>query len=75
MKKNQGKTVVEEFRERLDREEMELRWKSEAYDHLLTESKEHPERFLQRWVTPLIGAGLSVEAALALLIEGHFRPN
>lgn len=73
---NKGpKTRVEEFRERLNREDLERRWQLEALDHLFTEFEEHPERFHKLWVKPLITAGVSLESALALLIESHFRPN
>lgn len=69
------KTFVEEFRERLNREDLERRWQLEALDHLFTEVENHPDNFQRRWVQPLVASGLSVESALALLIESHFRPN
>lgn len=69
------KTFVEEFRERLNREDLECRWQLEALDHLFTESQDHPDNFHRLWIDPLVAAGLSVESALALLIESHFRPN
>jgi hypothetical protein len=68
-------TSVEEFRERLNREDLERRWQLEALDHLFTEVEEHPDNFHRLWVQPLVKSGLSVESALALLIESHFRPN
>ena len=37
------KTFVEEFRERLNREDLERRWQLEALDHLFTESKITPK--------------------------------
>jgi hypothetical protein len=75
MSKKEPKTSVEEFRVRLHREDMERRWKLEALDAMFTECEDHPYKFLQRWVNPLTDAGLSLDSALALLIEGHFRPN
>jgi hypothetical protein len=69
------KTRVEEFRERLNREDLERRWQLEALDHLFTESQDHPDSFHRLWIQPLVTAGLSLESALALLIESHFRPN
>ena len=73
---NKGpKTRVEEFRERLNREDLERRWQLEALDHLFTEVEDHPESFHRLWVQPLVASGLTVESALALLIESHFRPN
>ena len=68
-------TSVEEFRERLNREDLERRWQLEALDHLFTEVEEHPDNFHRLWIQPLVKSGLSVESALALLIESHFRPN
>lgn len=68
-------TFVEEFRERLNREDLERRWQLEALDHLFTEVEEHPDNFHRLWIQPLVKSGLSVESALALLIESHFRPN
>ena len=70
-----AKTFVEEFRERLNREDLERRWHLEALDHLFTESQDHPDAFHRQWVQPLMAAGLTLESALALLIESHFRPN
>ncbi|HEY2546913.1 MAG TPA: hypothetical protein VGI46_12670 [Candidatus Acidoferrum sp.] len=70
-----SKTFVEEFRERLNREDLERRWQLEALDHFFTEVEEHPDNFHRLWVQPLVAAGLTVESALALLIESHFRPN
>jgi hypothetical protein len=71
----ESKTFVEEFRERLNREDLERRWQLEALDHLFTEVENHPDDFHRLWIQPLVASGLSVESALALLIESHFRPN
>jgi hypothetical protein len=71
----ESKTRVEEFRERLNREDLERRWQLEALDHLFTEVENHPDNFHRLWIQPLVASGLSVESALALLIESHFRPN
>ena len=73
--KKQTKTRVEEFRERLDREDLERRWQLEALDHLFTEVEDHPESFHRLWIQPLVAAGLTLESALAILIEGRFLPN
>jgi hypothetical protein len=69
------KTFVEEFRERLNREDLERRWQLEALDYLFNETQNHPDSFRRHWIEPLLAAGLNVESALALLIESHFRPN
>ncbi|HXE35229.1 MAG TPA: hypothetical protein VN087_15045 [Verrucomicrobiae bacterium] len=71
----ESKTFVEEFRERLNREDLERRWKLEALDHLFTESEDQPEKFHRLWIKPLMSAGLSLESAFALVVEARFRPN
>jgi hypothetical protein len=68
-------TFVEEFRERLNREDLERSWKLEALHHLFTEVGDRPESFHRLWIQTLLAAGLSLESALALLIEGRFLPN
>ena len=73
--KKEPKTRVEEFRERLNREDLERRWQLEALDHLFTEVEDHPESFHRLWIQPLVAAGLTLESAMALLIEGRFLPN
>jgi hypothetical protein len=73
--KKEPKTRVEEFRERLNREDLERRWQLEALDHLFTEVEDHPESFHRLWIQPLVAAGLTLESAVALLIEGRFLPN
>jgi hypothetical protein len=70
-----SKTRVEEFRERLNRENLERSWKLEALDCLFTEAEDQPESFHRLWVQPLVASGLTLESALALLIEGRFLPN
>jgi hypothetical protein len=69
------KSRVEEFRERLNREDLERRWQLEALDHLFTEAEDHPDSFHRLWIQPLVASGLTLESALALLIEGRFLPN
>lgn len=75
MMNRKAKDFVEEFRERLDREDLERRWKLEALDHLFTETENQPEKFHRLWIQPLLTAGVSLESALALVVEAHFRPN
>lgn len=68
-------TTVEEYRERLSREDMERRWNLKALDYIFTESEECPEEFHQEWIMPLLSAGVSLETAFSLLIGGKFHPN
>jgi hypothetical protein len=75
MRNKQSKSFVEEFRERLSREELERRWKLEALDLLFSESNDDPDRFERFWIKPLLAAGLSLESALNLIVEARFRPN
>jgi hypothetical protein len=75
MKKKGPDSIVEEFRVRLTREDLERSWKLEALDCLLTESEQHPEKFHREWVRPLMAAGMTQEAAFALLVAGRFLPN
>ncbi len=69
------KSFVEEFRERLTREDLERRWHLEALDHLFNECEHQPELFHRQWIKPLTAAGLSAESAFVLAVEAHFRPN
>jgi hypothetical protein len=73
--KKDSKTFAEEYRERLNREDLERSWKLEALDCLFTETQNHPETFHRLWIEPLVAAGLSLELALAVVIEGRFSPN
>lgn len=70
-----SKTTVEEYRERLNREDMERRWNLEVLDYILTESEECPEEFHQEWILQLLLAGVSLETAFSLLVGGKFHPN
>ena len=72
---NKPKSFVEEFRERLTREDLERRWQLEALDHLFSETGDKPGKFRQLWLQPLLNAGVPLEAALALVVESRFRPN
>jgi hypothetical protein len=70
-----AKTAAKEYRERLDREDMERRWGLEALDCILAECEERPEAFHQQWIKPLVSAGVSPETAFALVVGGRFQPN
>jgi len=75
MTSNKSKSFVEEFRERLTREDLERRWLLEALDHLISENGDKPDKFRQLMLQPLLNAGVPLEAALALVVESRFRPN
>jgi hypothetical protein len=75
MSNKESKARIEEFRERLEREELERLWKLEALDRIFTETQRHPEKFQQEWIGPLMAHGLTLESALALVVQAHFYPN
>jgi len=75
MTSNKSKSFVEEFRDRLTREDLERRWQLEALDHLFSETEDEPEKFHRLWLKPLLNAGIPLESALALVVESRFRPN
>jgi hypothetical protein len=75
MSKKPTKSFAEEYRERLNREDLERRWKLEALDLLFTESDDDPDRFERFWIKPLLAAGLNLESALNLIVEARFHPN
>ncbi len=70
-----SKMAAQEYRERLEREDMERRWILEAFDCILNECEESPEKFHQNSIKPLLSAGVTLETAFALLVDGRFRPN
>jgi hypothetical protein len=71
----EAKIRIEEFRERLDRENLERLWKLEARDYIFSEFQDQPEKLHQEWIGPLVAAGLSPGSAFALVVEAHFHPN
>ena len=73
--KRETSETNEELRERLRREDMESLWMLEALDCIFTESKDHPDRFHDLWVKPLLKEGMSLDTAFSLLVGGRFRPN
>ena len=70
-----SKTTAKDYRERLDREEMERSWNSETLDCILSECKVSPDEFYQHWIKPLLAAGVNPETAFSLIVEGRFWPN
>jgi hypothetical protein len=73
--KLESKLMAEELRERLDRMDLEVRWKLEALDTIFSESEHDAERFHEMWIKPLLTAGLPIDTVFAVLIQGRFRPN
>lgn len=75
MRNKPAKSFADEYRERLNREDLERRWKLEALDLLFSESNDDPDRFERLWIKPLLAAGLSLECALNVIVEARFHPN
>lgn len=75
MNSKKFKSFAEEFRERLDREDLERRWKLEALDFLFSETHNDADNFERLWIKPLLASGLNLESALNLIVEARFRPN
>lgn len=75
MRNKPTKSFADEYRERLNREDLERRWKLEALDLLFSESNDDPDRFERLWIKPLLAAGLSLECALNVIVEARFHPN
>jgi hypothetical protein len=64
-----------ELRERIAREELEYSWQLEALDRIFVASRVDPATFHRVWIQPLLAAGLSVEAAVARIVDSCFQPN
>jgi hypothetical protein len=73
--KDESELMAWEINERLDRADMEDRWRLEALDFLISESRENPEQFHQEYVGPLLEAGLNMDTAFDLIVNGVFRAN
>jgi hypothetical protein len=64
-----------ELRERISREELEYSWQLEALDRIFAASQVDPATFHHIWIQPLLAAGLSLEAAVARIVDSCFHPN
>jgi len=59
----------------LSHEEVERSWRLEALDRIFTASMVDEQSFHQFWVKPLLSTGLSLQTALALIVDCYFQPN
>jgi O-methyltransferase involved in polyketide biosynthesis len=75
MKKLNTEELLKKVQERVSKEELEQGWKLEVLDRMVPELRNGSLDLYQAWVQPLLDAGLSREAALALIAEHHYRPN
>lgn len=46
-----------------------------ALDRILENAEADPATFRRFWIQPLLAAGLSLEVAVARVVESYFRPN
>ena len=65
----------EELRKRMAREELESALRLEILDRLVSALKTNRTDFQHLWLQPLLTEGLSVDKAISLIAESHFRPN
>ena len=71
----QMEQLRKELRERISREELSHAWGLEALDRIFTVSQTNPRVFHRTWIQPLLGAGLSLEAAITHIVASYFQPN
>lgn len=64
-----------ELRERISREELDYSWRLEALDEIFTAAKLDSTTFHRLWIRPLLAAGLSLEVAIAHVVDSYFMPN
>ena len=50
-------------------------WRLAALDRILANAEADPATFRQSWIQPLLAAGLSLEVAVARVVDSYFRPN
>lgn len=64
-----------EFLERISQGKLESTWQLEALDRTFMISQVDPIAFHRNWIQPLLAAGLSLEAAIAHIVDSYLRPN
>lgn len=75
-KKNSKRGAVKkEFLKDLLEQDEKLTGQMDQMSNVFANAKEHTDVFQQLYVQPLLDEGLTVEAALDLLVEGIARPN
>ena len=50
-------------------------WRLAALDRILANAEADPATFRRSWIQPLLAAGLSIEVAVARVVDSYFRPN
>jgi hypothetical protein len=61
--------------DRIARAEHESSWRLEALDRLIVLLQMEPTSFHRLWVQPLLGAGATMEVAIACITASYFLPN
>lgn len=62
-------------RELLENSREDHAWRLAALDRILAYAEADPATFRRFWIQPLLAAGLSIEVAVARVVESYFRPN
>jgi hypothetical protein len=75
MKKSNTEELLKQIQERISQEELEQGLQLEVIDRIVPELRNGSLDFYRAWVQPLLDAGLSREAALALIAQHQYRPN
>ena len=71
----QMERLRKELREHISREERGRGWQLEALERIYTASLADPATFHRLWIQPLLKAGLSLEAAIAHIVDSYLQPN
>lgn len=50
-------------------------WRLAVLDRILANAERDPATFRRFWIQPLLAAGLSIEVAVARVVDSYFRPN
>ena len=64
-----------QLHDRIARAELESSWRLEALDRLIVLLQMEPTAFHRLWVRPLLGAGATMEVAIACITAAYFLPN
>ncbi len=69
------KALSKDIRERLDSIDKDLGLKFETLDGMFLQNDTHPDDFHRLYIQPLLEAGVPLDQAFAVLIDGVLRPN
>ena len=70
---------IEKLHEELDRrisiKDLKSPSRGEAFECIIALLELEPATFHRLWIVPLLDAGLSLEAAIACIVQSYFQPN